>query len=156
MRMACETLAGSKAHMETASQQRSLPLRGPAVDVSIRESLLYKTATFATCSKDARPLHGGMSPGTGCAIQERQSARTMKKASTELATKSLPASHVMAWECASWHACMKPTTVSQLSMRDAAPAIWDHEHAPGLGNYQRLSFKSDFFAHTGIPVATDV
>ena len=32
----------------------------------------------------------------------------MKKASTELATKSLPASHVMAWECASWHACMKP------------------------------------------------
>ena len=29
---------------------------------------------------------------------------TMKKASTELATKSLPDNQIMTWECASWHA----------------------------------------------------
>ena len=74
----------------------------------IHECIHFKAATIAMGSKDARPLHRGMSPSTGCAVQERQSARTMKKASTELATKSLPASHVMAWECASWHACMRP------------------------------------------------
>ena len=109
MRMACGTLTGAKAHMESASKQRGLSLRGPAVDASmIHECPRFKTATLATGSKDARPLQWGMSTSTGCAKRERQSARTMTKASTELATKSLPASHVMAWECASWHACMKP------------------------------------------------
>lgn len=47
MGMACGTLTGSKAHMDSASKQRSLPLRGPAVDASmIYECLLFK---FIVC-----------------------------------------------------------------------------------------------------------
>ena len=47
MRMACGTLTGSKAHMESASKQRSLPLRGPAVDASMNHRyLLFK---FIVC-----------------------------------------------------------------------------------------------------------
>ncbi len=33
-----------------------------------------------------------------------KSEHTMKKARTELATKSLPDDQIMTWECASWHA----------------------------------------------------
>lgn len=41
----------------------------------------------------------------------------MKKARTELATKSLPDNQIMTWECASWHACSDQDKSSQASNR---------------------------------------